>query len=76
MIPIDWLNNCEVTYVNVEIVQNFYNAYPMPKPFLAEKYFDSWDPKIQGPSNYIQSFYVTTLIDKCGTYKNYPLTMF
>ena len=56
MLPINWLNNREVPDVNVDIVQNFYNAYCTPKYFFIEKDFDSWDPKIHGPRNYIQSF--------------------
>ena len=44
--------------------------------FCAEKYFDSWYPKIYCPRNYLQSFYVAALIDECGTTKNYPLAMF
>ena len=43
---------------------------------FAEKDFDSWDLKIHTPRNYLQSFYVNSLIDKCGTTKNYPLAMF
>ena len=76
MLPINWLNNREVPDVNVDIVQNFYNAYCTPKYFFIEKDFDSWDPKIHGPRNYIQSFYVTNLIDKCNTTKHYPLAIF
>ena len=41
--------------------------------FFVEKYFDSWDTKIHGHSNYLQSFYVTALIDKCGTTKKIHL---
>ena len=46
------------------------------KSFFVEKYFETWDPKIHGPYNYPQSFYVASLIDECGTKKHYPLTMF
>ena len=44
--------------------------------FFVEKYFESWDPKIHGPRNCLQSFYVAALIEECGTKKNYPLAMF
>ena len=47
-----------------------------PEPFFDEKDSESWDPKIHGPHNYLQSFYVTALIDECETNKNYPLAMF
>ena len=48
----------------------------MPKSFFVEKDFESEDPKIHGPLNYLQSFYVADLIDECGTNKHYPLSMF
>ena len=64
MLPINWLNHCEVPDVNVETLQNFYNAYCTPKSFFAENYFNSWDPKIHGPCYNLHSFYVADLIDK------------
>ena len=73
MLPI---NHHKVPDVNVKIVQNFYNAYSSPKYFFVDKYFDSWDPKIHGPCNYLQIFYVTAFIDKYGINKHYPLAMF
>ena len=76
MLPINWLNHSEVTDVNVEIVQNFYNAYCTPKYVFSEEDFDCWDPKIHSPRNYLHSFYVAALIDKYGTTKYYPLAMF
>ena len=57
------LNHHEVPDVNVEIAQNFYNAYYTPKSFFDEKYCDSWDPKIHGPRDFLQSFYAAALID-------------
>ena len=60
----------------MEITENVYNANCTPKYVFVEKYFDSWDPRIHGPRNYLQSFYVTALIDECGTNKNHPLEMF
>ena len=60
----------------MEITQNLYNAYYTPKSFYVEKYFESWDPKIHGPRDYLQSFYVAALIDECGTNNHYPLAMF
>ena len=44
--------------------------------FFVEEYFDSWYPKIHGPCNYLQSYFVADLIDKCVTTKNYPFEMF
>ena len=76
MRPIIWLIHREVPYVNVEIVQNFYNAYFTPKLFFVEKDFDSWYPQIHVPCNYLQSFYVAAIIDKCDTTKDDPLATF
>ena len=60
----------------MEIKQNLYNAYCRQKYVFVEKYFENWDPKIHGPRNYLQSFYVATLIAKWGTEKHDPLAMF
>ena len=76
MLPINWLEYQEFAGVNVEITQNFYNAYSTQKYFFVEKYFEGWDPKIQGPCNYLQIFYVAALIKEFGTEKHYPLAMF
>ena len=76
ILPINWLDYHEVPGVNVDIAQSLYNAYCTPKYFFVEKDFDSLDPKIHGPRNYIQIFYVAALIGECGTNKNYPLAMF
>ena len=48
----------------------------MPKSFVVEKGFDSWDTKIHGPRNYLNIFYVVAIIDKFGTTKHYPHAMF
>ena len=76
VLTINWLNYHEVPNVNVEITQNFYTAYCTPKSFFVEKYFDSWDPKIHSPRNYLHIFYVANPIDECSTNKLYPLAMF
>ena len=76
MLTIKWLNHHKVPDVNLEIVKNFYNTYSTPKSFFVDKYFDSWYPKIHCPCNYLQSFYVASLIDKYGTTKHYPPEIF
>ena len=76
MLPINCLNHRNVPDVNVEIVQEFYNAYSTPKSFLVERDYDSWDPEIHGPRIYLQSYHVNALIDKFSTKKHYPLAMF
>ena len=66
MLPINWLNNCEVFDINVEILENVYNAYYTPKYFFVEKDFDSWDPKIHGPHTYLQIFMWTLSLMNTG----------
>ena len=48
----------------------------VPKFVFVEKYFESWDPQIHVPCNYLQSFYMADLIDECRTRKHYTLAMF
>ena len=76
MINKTWLEYLQYKEVEVDITENLYNANCTPKSFFVEKYFESWDPKIHGPRNYLQSFYVAPLIEKYGTNKHYPLAMF
>ena len=76
MLPNTCLKYQECEDIHVEITQIFYNANCTQKYIFVEKYFDGWDPKIHSPRNYLRSFYVDALIDKCDTKNNYPLTMF
>ena len=76
MLPKTWFEYLQYEEFDVDISENLYNANCMPKSFFVEKYFESWDPKIHGPRNYLQSFYVVALIDECSTNKHYPLAMF
>ena len=62
--PINWLNHRKSPDVNVEVVQNLYNAYCTPKYLFVKKDFYSWDPKTHSPRNYLRFFYVAYLIDK------------
>ena len=45
----------------------------MPMQFVFEENLDSWHPKTHGPRNYLQSFYLASLIHKCGK-KQYPFS--
>ena len=47
----------------MDITQKFFNAYCTETYFFVEKDFDIWDPRIHGPRNYLQSFYVDDLIE-------------
>ena len=75
ILPKTWLEYLQYEEVYVEISENLYNANCTPIVFV-EKDFESWDPKIHRPHNYLQSFYVVALNDKCGTNIHYPLAMF
>ena len=70
-----WSEYLQYEEVDVDIQEILYNANCTPVYFFVEKDFESWDPKIHSPRNYLQSFYVAALIDKCGTNNHYPLAM-
>ena len=76
MRPKTWLEYQQYEDVHVEITKSLYNAYCTPKSFYVEKYFESWDPRIHGPCNYLQSFYLTALIEECGNEEHHPLGIF
>ena len=59
----------------MEITESLYNANCTPI-FFVEKDFEIWGTKIRDPCNYLQIFYMASLIDECGTNNNYPLAMF
>ena len=46
--------------------ENLQNAYCTPLEFFVEEYFDNWNTKTHGPRNYLRSFYLAALIQKCG----------
>ena len=64
--PSRWLCLLLFETIGEEIYENLQNAYCTPLEFFAEKNFDIWDPEIHGPCNYLQSFYLADLIQKCG----------
>ena len=76
LIPKTWLEHLQYEEVDVDILENLYNANCTPKYVLVEKDFESWDPKIHGPCNYLQIVYVAALLHKFWTNKNYPHAMF
>ena len=49
----------------------FQNASCTPMQFFVEENLDSWHPKTHGPRNYLQSFYLASLIHKCREKKQY-----
>ena len=45
LLPKTWLEYQQYEDVHMAITQNLYNAYYMPKYFVVEKYFETWDPR-------------------------------
>ena len=76
MLPKTWLEYQQSEDVHVAITQYLYNTCCTPKYFFAEKDLESWDPKIHGPCNYLQSFFVAAPFRECGTKNHYPLAIF
>ena len=66
IIPSRWLYLLRFEEFSDEIYENFQNASCTPIKFFVEENFDSWHPKTHGPRNYLQSFYLAALIQKCG----------
>ena len=63
MLPKTWLEYQQYADVHVEFTKDLYNAYCTQKNVFVEKDFESWVPKIHSPCNYLQIFYVTTIIE-------------
>ena len=76
ILPSRWLYLPQFEKIGEEIYENLQNAYCTPLEFFVEKHFDIWDTKIYGPRNYLQSFYLDALIQKCGVKKHYPFAEF
>ena len=66
-----WLFLLKYDKIGDEIHEIFQNASCTPIKFFVEENLASWHPKTYGPRNYLQSFYLATLIHKCGK-KEYP----
>ena len=76
LLPSKWIDLLKYQNIGDEISENLQNACCMPLVFFVEENFDNWHPKIHGPRNYLQSFYLATLIQKCGGKKHYPFAEF
>ena len=59
-----WLCLLQCETIGEEIYENLQNAYCTPLEFFVKKKVDIWYPEIHGPSNYLQSFYLDTLVKK------------
>ena len=66
ILPSKWIDLLKYEITGDEIYDNLQNAYCTPYEFFVEENFDIWHPKIHGPRNYLQSFYLAALIQNCG----------
>ena len=65
ILPSIWLYLLQFEEIGEEIYEHLQNSYCTPLEFFVEKNFDIWDPKTHGPRNFLQSFYLASLIKKC-----------
>ena len=61
-----WLYLLQFEKIGEKIYENLQNSYCTPLEFFVESFFDIWDLKNHGPCNYLQTFYLAALIQKCG----------
>ena len=59
-----------------QFIKKIQNASCMPIEFFVEENLDSWHLKTHGPCNYLQSFYLSSLIHKCGKQNKIHLQSF
>ena len=59
ILPSRWLCLLQFETIGEEIYENLQNYYCTPLEFFVET-------EIHGPRNYLQSFYLAALIQKCG----------
>ena len=72
ILPSKWIDLLKFENIGDEIYGNLQNSYCTPLEFFVEENFDNWHPKIHGPRNYLQSFYLAAHIQKCGGKTHYP----
>ena len=70
--PSKWIYLLKFEKIGDKIHENLQNAYCTPLEFFVEENFENWHPKIHGPCNYLQSFYLDALIQKCREKTHYP----
>ena len=56
-----------------EIRDYFLSAILTDGAFFVEDDFPDWNPKIHGPRNFLQSFYIAALAHKSGRLKDFPM---
>jgi hypothetical protein len=76
MLPKMWLRAQKafpLEEVRIEITDLFLSAILTSLAFFVEDDFKEWNPKIHGPRNFLQSFYVAALAYDAGSLKDYPM---
>ena len=76
ILPSRWLFLLKFDKIGDAIHEHFQNARYTPIQFFVEETLDSWNPKTHGPCNYLQSFYLASLIHECGEINNIHLPRF
>ena len=76
ILPPQWIALLKYEYFSDKIYDNIQNASCTPIKFFVEENFDSWHPKTHSSRNYLQSFYLAALIQKCGKKNNIHLQSF
>eukprot|EP00978_Attheya_sp_CCMP212_P038892 scaffold197238_cov26-Attheya_sp.AAC.2 len=76
MLPPMWLSaqkRFPFKEVRDEITDLFLSAILTSVEFFVEDDFKDWNPKIHGPRNFLQSFYIAALAYDAGSLKDYPM---
>ena len=60
-----WISLLKYDIIGDAICENFQNASCTPIESFVEENLGNWHPKTHGPRNYLQSFYLAALINKC-----------
>ena len=74
--PSRWLYLPKFENFGDTIHEKLQNSSCTPIKFFVEENLVSWHPKTHGPRNYLQSFYLATLIHKCGEKNNIHMLRF
>ena len=65
ILPSRWLFLLKFDKIGDAIHENFQNSSCTPIKFFVEEILGNWHTKTHGPRNYLQSFYLAALINKC-----------
>ena len=66
ILPSKWIDLLKYESISDKIYENLQNSSCTPINYFVEENFNSWHPKTHGPRNYLQSFYLAALVQKCG----------